>query len=167
MDFAIAVLITLAVLGSVLWVMPSRREKSLSKMRTRALQLGMKVRVLDQKLANQLFYWLENYRPYTLYECSIPGEARPNSHKARVIRLSRGFEEHELDRDDLKQQLRLKGVFDGLPETVEALIISRSGLALLWKETQHNPDSLEEVDAIKQSLMKCLEYSNLWIQGGA
>ena len=134
MGLVIAIFITFAVLGSVLWVMPSQREKSLSKMRSRALELGLKVRVLDGKLAKQLFHWLENYRPYTLYECSIPSDARPASHKARVLRLSKDFEEHELDRDELKQQLKELGAFDGLPDTVEALVISRSGIAILWKE---------------------------------
>lgn len=163
MGIAVAIFITLVVFGSVLWVMPSQREQSLTKMRSRALELGLKVRVLDEKLAKQLFHWLENYRPYTLYECSIPSDARPSSHKARVLRLSAEFDEHELDRDELKQVLKERGVFEDLPDTVEALVISKSGLAILWKEQQKSLESLEEVDSVKSCLEKCLMHSKLWI----
>jgi hypothetical protein len=159
----VALFITFAVSGSVLWVMPSQREKSLTNMRSRALELGLKVRVLDEKLAKQHFHWLENYRPYTLYECSMPTDARPSSHKARVLRLSRDYDEHELDRDELKQQLSDQGVFDNLPDTVEALVISRSGLAILWKEKQESTESLAEIDSIKSCLQSCLGFSKLWV----
>ena len=51
MGFVIAVLLTLAMAGSVLWVMPSAREKALSAMRQKALENGVRVRLLDEKTA--------------------------------------------------------------------------------------------------------------------
>ncbi|KZY72379.1 hypothetical protein A3740_20935, partial [Oleiphilus sp. HI0068] len=156
MGLWVALLITLAVFGSVLWVMPSPREKSLTAMRARALELGLKVRLLDEKLAKSLFYWIDNYRPYTLYECLLPREAKPSSHKARVIRLSVDHDAHELDaRDELKEALEKEGVFEGLPETCEALVISQGGLAMLWREQQKSPESLEEVESVKRCLESC------------
>ena len=165
MGFWIAILITLAMAGSVLWVMPSPREKSLTAMRNRALELGMQVRLLDQKLAKSLFYWLEDYRLFVLYECMLPTEARPKSAKARIVRLSIDAQAHELDANDpLKDSLVQAGVFSGLPETCEALVISRAGLAILWRERQADKASLQEIDAIRSSLDACAKQYLLWLE---
>lgn len=165
MGFWVAILITLAMAGSVLWVMPSPREKSLTAMRSRALELGMKVRLLDEKLAKSLFYWLEDYRPFVLYECMLPTHARPVSAKARIVRLSVDEHAHELDANDLlKDSLVQAGVFKGLPETCEALVISRAGLAILWRERQVDKDSLQEIDAIKNTLDACAKQYSLWLE---
>ena len=164
MGIWIAVFITLAVFGSVMWVMPSPREKALTEMRSRALENGMKVRLLDQKLAKVLFYWLENYRPFTLYERPLPTKDRPASHKAIVVRLSEDKNAHELDaRDELKEALSKAGVFDSLPDTCEALVISQGGLAILWIEKQKSLGSLEGIDSIRECLDKCAENSALWL----
>ncbi len=163
MGFWLAILITLAVMGSVLWVMPSKREKSLTAMRSRALSLGMKVRLLDEKLASNLFYWIDNYRPYALYECMMPRDLKPSSHKARVVRLSVDENAHELDGiDELKAALDKRGVFEGLPEDCEALVISQGGIAFVWREHQRSLDSLEEVDRIKACLERCIDNADLW-----
>ena len=131
MGFLIASLITLAVLGSVMWVMPSVREKSLITMRNKALSLGLKVRLVDEKLSKALFPWLDNYRGYTLYEKLLPSGKKPNSFRAKVIRVSDDQGVHEIDAvDPLRQLLMSHNLFEDLPSSVEALVISASGIAL-------------------------------------
>jgi len=164
MGFLVASLITLAVLGSVMWVMPSIREKSLISMRNKALSLGIKVRLVDEKLSKALFPWLDNYRGYTLYEKLLPPGKKSNSFKARVVRVSDDPNAHEIDAvDPLRQQLISHNLFESLPSTVEALVISASGIALLWREYQLDSSSLAEVEKIDECLVRCIEASDLWM----
>jgi len=164
MGFLVASLITLAVLGSVMWVMPSVREKSLIAMRNKALSLGLKVRLLDEKLSKALFPWLDNYRGYTLYEKLLPSGKKPNSFKARVVRVSADPDVHEIDAiDPLRQLMISHDLFENLPSTVEALVISASGIALLWRECQLDSDSLVEVEQINACLLLCIDASDLWL----
>lgn len=161
MGIWIAVFITLVVIGSVLWVKPSVREKNLSLLRTKALSKGLKVRLLDMKLAAQLFPWLENYRLYAFYEKPIPVNLKPKSHKARVVRMSDDPNAHEIDQvDPLKLLLTEKTDYKALPQTVEALVISASGIAILWKEQVRNADMLE-VEQIDSFLNQCLQTQGL------
>jgi len=156
--FWIALFITLAVLGSVLWVMPSPREKAIIMMRGKALSLGIKVRLVDQNLALSWFPWLDNYRSYTLYEKLNPTALKSGSHKARVLRLTVDPNAHELDAEDpIRQSLFSSGVFKGLPETVEALVITSGSVALLWREQQADNKLTEEVERIAVCLDSCIE----------
>ena len=161
MGIWITVFITLVVIGSVLWVKPSVREKNLSLMRTKALSKGLKVRLLDMKLAAQLFPWLENYRLYAFYEKPIPVHLKPKSHKARVVRLSDDPNAHEIDAvDPLKISLANNAEYDALPSTAEALVISASGIAVLWKEQVSDKD-MPEVEQIDRFLNQCLQTQGL------
>lgn len=161
MGIWIAVFITLVVIGSVLWVKPSVREKNLSLMRTKALSKGLKVRLLDMKLAAQLFPWLENYRLYAFYEKPIPVNLKPKNHKARVIRLSENPNAHEIDEvDPLKLILIEKTDLGDLPNSVEALVVSASGIAILWKE-QVSDKAMSEVEQIDHFLNQCLQAPKL------
>lgn len=164
MGIWIAVFITLVVVGSVLWVKPSVREKNLSMMRSKALSKGLKVRLLDMKLAAQLFPWLENYRLYAFYEKPIPVHLKPKSHKARVVRLSEDPNAHEIDEaDSLKQLLAEKPGYSDLPQSVEALIISASGISILWRE-QVSDKEMQEVEQIDRFLQACLQVPLLTSQ---
>jgi hypothetical protein len=166
MELLIAVLITLAVLGSVMWVKPSPRERALTALRAKALSLGLRVRIVDARLAGALFCWLDNFRVYSLYEKKLPVGLKPSSYKPVVIRLSEDPELHELDLDEthaFKDLLAAKGVFEGVPETSEALVISQSGIAFLWKECQSEPKSTEEVERIDVCLTRCIGCADIWL----
>jgi hypothetical protein len=164
MGMWIAVFITLVVIGSVLWVKPSAREKALSLMRSKALSKGLKVRLLDLKLAAQLFPWIENYRLYVFYEKPVPSKLKPDNHKARVVRLSEDIHAHEIDQEDpFKQILEQKIGLASLPSSVEALVISASGISILWRE-QSKDSSLSEVESISDFLNTCLQHRELWVK---
>jgi hypothetical protein len=135
MEFWIAILITLAVFGSVLWVMPSPREKALIDMRQKAMGLGLKVRLVDKTLAGKLYPWLEDYRGYVLYEKYIPIGKKMLSNKIQVIRLSVDHQAHEIDVENpVKITLQQAGLLDNLPESSEALTLFSGGFSFLWKE---------------------------------
>ena len=61
MGLVIAILLTLALAGSVLWVMPSPREKRLTALRADAMRRGLRVRLLDKGMGAKLFPWLDDY----------------------------------------------------------------------------------------------------------
>ncbi len=165
MGLWIAILITLVVMGSILWIKPSPRERLLTEYRKAALAKGLKVRLLDAKLAGQLFPWIENYRQYVFYEKTLPVFAKPKSHKARVIRLSVDPGAHEIDIiDPLRQIIISNPGFLMLTKTAEALVISASGIALLWREGIVNEeDKLKPVDLIEQFLDECTQHSKMWV----
>jgi len=153
MGFWVAMGITLAVFGSVLWVMPSPREKALTQMRRTAMSLGLKVRLVDKGLAEKLFPWLEDYRGYVLYEKYHAIGKQGGSNKTRVIRLSEDENAHELDQEDpIKRYLDKMNMVDNLPESVEAITLFSGGIALLWRE-RDEPDCVERVE---RCLLACI-----------
>jgi hypothetical protein len=165
MGLWIAILITLAVLGSVLWIKPSPRERLLTEYRRLALAKGLKVRLLDVKLAEQLTPWIDNYRQFIFYEKSLPSLAKPKSHKAIVIRVTEDPHAHELDEEDQIRQSLLKNVdFKALPSTAEAIVISASGISILWLEREDkNLVNSNPVEVIDQFLAECIVNSKIWM----
>lgn len=164
MGIWIAVFITFAVLGSVLWIKPSPREKLLMEYRQLAMAKGLKVRMLDQKLATQLFPWIENYRPYVFYEKNLPVSAKPSSAKPIVVRVSDNPDAHEIDEvDPVRQAIQSRVGFEKLPDTAEAIVISASGISVLWREVRVEGKTketlLEELENYMQLLMK---ESDIW-----
>lgn len=157
MGFWIAILITLAVLGSVMWVMPSQREKALTEMRRTAMSLGLKVRLLDPKLAKKFFPWLDDYRGFTLYEKYF--SAGQQHARFQVVRLSIDENAHELDLDDpVKLYIDRSGLVNDLPSSVEALLLFAGGVAILWREDE----GPEAVTQINECLAHCLQTAALW-----
>ncbi len=164
MGLWIAIFITLAVLGSILWIKPSPRDRFLTECRQKALAKGLKVRLLDEKLSGQLFPWIENYRQFVFYEKSLPPAAKPKSNKAIVIRLSEDIHAHEIDAiDPIKSALFEAVDRKRLPRTAEALIISVSGISLLWREYQNKEEqSLDLVSEIDDLLKECIVFNKIW-----
>ena len=153
MEFWIAILITLAVLGSVLWVLPSPREKALTLMRHQAMGFGLKVRLVDSALAAKLFPWLQDYRGYVMYEKYLPSTQKWCYSKTEVLRLSTDEYTHEIDvQNPTKLSLQEAGLFDQLPESSEALIIFSGGIACLWKENIEK----EGVERVNKCLVACV-----------
>lgn len=166
MGLWIAIFITLVVMGSVLWIKPSPRERLLTEYRRQALAKGLKVRLLDLKLAEQLFPWIDNYRQFIFYEKSLPSIAKPKSHKAIVVRVGDDPNAHELDGLDSIKLALVKCVdFNILPDTAEAIVISASGISVLWREYEDKSGSNRNyVDVIDQFLSECIIHSKIWIQ---
>ncbi|MFT7185671.1 MAG: hypothetical protein ACI84K_001053 [Pseudohongiellaceae bacterium] len=159
MGFWIAILMTLAVFGSVLWVMPSPREKTLTEMRYQAMGFGLKVRLVDQTVAGKLYPWLEDYRGYVMYEKYLPIGKKLPSNKAQVIRLSHDDKAHEIDiQNPIKLALLEAELLDGLPESSEALTLFSGGISFLWKEK----GGLEGVEKVEQFLNACALTLEEW-----
>mgnify|MGYP003632237505 CR=1 FL=1 len=164
MGLWIAILITLAVMGSILWIKPSPRERLLIEYRKAALSKGFKVRLLDAKMSKQLFPWIENYRQFVFYEKSLPVRAKPKSHKALVVRVSVDPNAHEIDAiDPIRQALAANLSFKELPQTVEAIVISVSGISILWRECSDKREGdLNPIDLIDRFFIESIAHSKLW-----
>jgi len=159
MGIWIALLMTLAVVGSVMWVMPSPREKAQTEMRQKAMGLGMKVRLLDQKLATTLFPWLDDFRGFTLYEKYFSIGQQQSRSKFQVLRLSADENIHELDLDHpVRHYLEESGLARSLPLSAEALFLFADGAAVLWREKE----GVEAVSDIDACLSSCLQATKLW-----
>jgi hypothetical protein len=153
--FLIALFICLALAGSVMWVMPSPRDRRLAEMRQAALGKGIKVRLLDRKMADALFGWLPDYRGYCLYE-NYQLFASLRSDQIQVLRLNEGEEMHELDKlNVLRQAFFESALADEIPQSAEALIIYPKGLSLLWRE-QGGTEAVADVDAFLRKIAQQL-----------
>ena len=156
MGLAIAILLTLAMLGSVLWVMPSPREKQLTAMRQKAMSSGMKVRLLNEKMAAKLYPWIDNYRGYVSYELPLPGGSKWQISAPVVIPVDQNAL-HELDRQGaLANRITELGCFEDLPKTAEALVFYSGCVVLLWREDE----GLEGVEKVLCTLKKSLELTD-------
>ena len=151
-------------MGSILWIKPSPRERLLIEYRKAALTKGIKVRLLDDKLSKKLFPWIDNYRQFVFYEKSLPASAKPKSHKAIVVRVSIDPNAHEIDAiDPIRQALVSNLSFKELPQTVEAVVVSVSGIYILWRECSDKEDAaLNPVDVIDKFLIECFAHSKTW-----
>lgn len=149
MGFVIAILITLAVAGSILWVMPSKRDLRLTRMRQSALAHGLKVRLLDEKLAKKFFPWLENYREFVLYEnYSLK---LPKGQELAVYRTTSDADVHELDKlraNYISAEALSEDA--ALPVSHEAVVVYPSGIGVLWREQ----GDAEEVDQLAESILR-------------
>ena len=153
MGFWIAIFITLAVFGSVLWVMPSPREKALIQMRHKAMGLGLKVRLVDKAIAGKLFPWLESHHGYVMYEKYHPIGKKALSSKTKIIRLSVDKNAHELDLEEpIRQFLDQANMIKDLPASSEAIALFSGGVALLWRE-RDEPDGVERIE---ECLARCV-----------
>lgn len=154
MGLVVAILLTLALMGSVLWVMPSPREKRLTQLRNRALKAGLRVRLLDQKMASKLFPWLEDHRGYVMYEKQRRDQRVVAGHGVKVLRLSENPDEHELDHDAERQSyLAEMKILEMLPECAESLVFYPASVALLWCESGQI-----DMDELDRALQKCLDH---------
>jgi hypothetical protein len=153
--FVIAILITLAVAGSILWVMPSKRELRLTGMRQKALAHGLKVRLLDEKLAKKFFPWVDNYREYVLYENH--SMKLPKGQELVVYRTSSDEDVHELDKLRANYlNAEALSLDANLPASHEAVVVYPSGIGVLWREQ----GDVEAVDQLAESVLGIERWLN-------
>lgn len=159
MSIWIAVLAGLMIVGSISWAMPSKRDKLLAALRKEAFKRGLTVRLVDQKLMGSLFSWLTNYHGYVLYEKRLPSKLKLDRVKIRVVRLSEDESAHEIDQQDsLREFIMSSDLLQGLPSSIEAVVMSSGSISILWKEQ----GSLENVAKIEHCLAVCIEEKVLW-----
>lgn len=161
MGITIAVLLTLAMLGSVLWVMPSPREKMQTVMRGLALQNGVKVRLLDESTARSMFPWIENHRGYVVYDLPLPAGKKWSLAKP-VVQPVDEEKLHELDRiSSGRQALSALNVFEDLPENSEAVILYAGGLSVVWREQGGEESAQQLIDVLR----RCKELTDRELLG--
>lgn|GEM_PF-1155039 len=154
MGFVIAILITLAIMGSVLWVMPSPRDQAITKLRQQAMRKGMKVRLLDEHLRVKLFPWLADKRSYVLYEMPFALKGKGQESRTCVLRLVGRDTIHELDRDiETHDYIEYHDLLGRVPKSTEAIAFYGGGVALLWRESVGEND----IDLIESVLKHCAD----------
>lgn len=164
MGFVIAILITLAMAGSVMWVMPSPREKRLTAMRSAAMASGLKVRLLEAKSAAALYPWLKDYRSFVSYELPFLAGKSLKIKQPVVVRIALDEQAHELDHiEPLRVALEQQGVLSLFPDDAEALVIYSGGISLLWMEA----GNVAEVAKIREGLGACMDLNLEKIYAGS
>jgi len=150
MGLAIAILVTLAVAGSILWIKPSKRDLRITRIRRKAMSLGMRVRLLDDKYRQSTFPWLDDHRGYALYENhKLAGR---EGREMFVVEVHAETPLHELDVLKLGEAARNVHAFeDELPKEIRAVVIYPSGIGLLWNE-QGDEAEVEELDQLMRRL---------------
>ena len=147
MGWFIAIFVTLMIAGSVLWIKPSKRDLRLSELRRRAMAKGIRVRLLDEKLRDNLFPWLEDHRGYSLYENHQFGGREDRSMQAFEVHRKEPL--HELDYLKLDVDAKRLQEFEAsLPMGVRAVVLFPDGIGLLWDER----GDVELVDRLMDSM---------------
>lgn len=143
MGWLIAIFAVFVVAGSVAWIKPSKRELRLTELRRHAMQLGVRVRLLDEKTKNNMFPWLSDYRGYVLYENHALAlrEDRP----MRAFEVNSDKEMHELDRINMDVACATISAFESkLPSGVRGVVVYPDGAGVVWDEQGDN----ESVDVL-------------------
>lgn len=158
MDVGFAVILCLAAIGSLYWVVPSRRDKNLALLRSCAMQQGLRVRLLDQSLMQHYFKWLKDHRGWVLYELHTPLTTK-NSEAFKPFALRLGPQEQMSD-DEAQAMLQQHFLALEWPPNAEALLFHTGGVSLLWNERFDVPSELKNTEVaalmlrVKESLNK-------------
>jgi len=158
----IALLVILMLIGTVSWAMPSPRDKALAAMRSQAIRLGMRVRLVDKTLAGALFPWLEYFQGYVLYEKAMPLRDKNKNRDIKVFRLQTN-EGRAKAKDSCHEIVELLGVMSGLeelPTLISAVVVSSTSLSLLWRE-QGDVENVEKVNCCLEQLNQKDEFWRL------
>lgn len=147
MGWFIAIFVTLMIAGSVLWIKPSKRELRITELRRKAMSQGMRVRLVDEKLRENLFPWLDDHRGYAVYENHRLGARE--GRQMRAFEVRRETQLHELDVLKLDaDEKKLKAFEESLPAGVRGVVLYPDGVGLLWDESGGS----EIIDSIQSSM---------------
>lgn len=159
MGIGFAIILCLAAIGSLYWVMPSRRDKNLALLRSHAMKQGLRVRLLDLSLMQNCFKWLKDHRGWVLYELHTPLITK-NSEAFKPFGIRLSSEEHPHD-DDEPNALQKQALALTWPSNAEALLCHTGGISLLWNERFDVPSELKDAEVmalmqtIKDNLKQC------------
>ncbi|KZY62585.1 hypothetical protein A3742_13305 [Oleiphilus sp. HI0071] len=150
MGWFIAVFVTLMIAGSVLWIKPSKRDLRITELRREAMSQGIRVRLVDEKLKENLFPWLEDHRGYAVYENHQLPAREGRQMKAFEVRSQSQL--HELDILKLDaDEVKLRSLEKGLPEGVRGVVLFPDGVGLLWDESS-GPDAVSGLSRSMEGL---------------
>ena len=134
MGWFIAIFVTLMIAGSVLWIKPSKRDLRITELRRKAMSKGMRVRLVDEKLRENLFPWLDDYRGYAVYENHQLAAREGRQMRAFEVRSETQL--HELDILNLDaDETKLRSFEESLPAGVRGVVLYPDGVGLLWDES--------------------------------
>lgn len=134
MGWFIAIFVTLMIAGSVLWIKPSKRELRITELRRKAMSQGIRVRLVDEKLRENMFPWLDDHRGYAVYENHRLGGRE--GREMRAFEVRRETQLHELDILKLDaDEKKLRSCEESLPAGVRGVVLYPDGVGLLWDES--------------------------------
>ncbi len=157
MTYLIIGAVLLYLVGTMAWVLPSKREKKQMQMRQRAKACGMQIQLKSRELPSELdrgygkpYFMqylkirpepLEKVKPIRFLKCGLDEDPVPG------WRSDFDFHEH--------MSVALKPILSELPRDVFAVILSSSAVGVEWQEKA----PLDDVDRISASLDKLLNVS--------
>ncbi len=147
MGWFIAIFVTLMIAGSVLWIKPSKRDLRITELRRKAMSQGVRVRLVDEKLRENLFPWLDDHRGYAVYENHKL--AAQEGRQMRAFEVHRQTQLHELDILKLgADETKLRSIEENLPAGVRGVVLYPDGIGLLWDES----GGVEVIDGLTDAM---------------
>lgn len=134
MGWFIAIFVTLMIAGSVLWIKPSKRDLRITELRREAMSQGVRVRLVDEKLRENMFPWLDDHRGYAVYENHQLAAREGRQMRAFEVRSETQLHELDILRLDADES-KLKSFEAGLPAGVRGVVLYPDGVGLLWDES--------------------------------
>ena len=139
MNILIVVLIILTLVGSILWVVPTRREKELTAMRSEALKLGFRVHFLNQALFEQYFKRMPDTRGYVVYERVLEGLDLQEPCFVGKEYLSEASEDDLLFADTVRERLTearntLNDIRQSQNLDVAGVLLKKNHISIVWFE---------------------------------
>ena len=134
LGWLVAIFGTLVVAGSILWIKPSKRELRITALRQEAMKKGLRVRLVDEKLKDKFFPWLDDYRGYVIYEThQLPVK---EGRGMKAVQVHSSAELHELDRRNMDgDQARVLANQEHIPNQISGVVLYPDGVGLLWDES--------------------------------
>ncbi|MGK0440797.1 MAG: hypothetical protein ACJA0N_000592 [Pseudohongiellaceae bacterium] len=147
MSYLIIIVIVAVVLGPVMWLMPTARQKQQVALRQYAMELGLQIKICDMPQSYRERVRKESIEQGVVYRLPLIRN-RPLS-KSKVYCLHKADEIFEWQSDALagKQQV-FERALSLCPSSATAIEFSAAGVACYWQEKGGMP----AVDDIKKSL---------------
>ncbi len=161
MKWAIIILVMMSLLGSMMWVMPSPRERFLAKLRSQATRRGFQVqmvRVTPPRAAGQVAPEVMKATAYRLPRYNLDKKHRDHFNEWQIFRLTAvaneglpegwcwGIGERQLN----EQQLAvLNQLIAELPEGVTSVESTPLHISLYWNE-KGDETTLEQLHTLLQ-----------------
>lgn len=165
MEWVISIVVMLSLIGSIMWIRPSPRERMLSRIRLHARQLGFTVQIANLETTRgkgEMEPEKIRVPAYRMLRNDLSRDEKENWQSWQIFRtenvanqgLPEGWSwkrgEYELSDDTCQQITQL---IQRLPSEVIALESSPIHFSVYWREV----GGIEQLDAIHQALQPALE----------
>lgn len=136
-------LLFLAAFGPILWLLPSERDKRLSKLRMEARRRGITVELTR----------LPDPRPRPQDRVSSGGVVKNPiikcaAYRMHVTRPLDGVEPWRVESDDAGAREKLADCYGSLPSDWLAVEVDRNGACLYWREEVSDATAADRLDAV-------------------